>query len=126
MQKSLSLICFVLLFTGCTGSYHANGNKELNEAEKIQRFKELELSVAGIKVGDPVTLILYNGDTVDGTFYSYMDGLISVRMGDAFRDTELTDIRDIEHRSQDRTKKIMIGLMFLTVAGILAEFIATH
>ena len=68
MQKSLSLICFVLLFTGCTGSYHANGNKELNEAEKIQRFKELELSVAGIKVGDPVTLILYNGDTVDGTF----------------------------------------------------------
>jgi hypothetical protein len=126
MQKIILLICYIFLFTGCAGSYHANENKELNETEKQQRFKDLELAIQKIKVGDPVTLLLYKGDTVEGTFYSYTDGIVSVRIGDAFRDTELAEVQGIDHRSKDRMKKIMIGLMFAVVAGILAEFVATH
>lgn len=126
MQKVILLIYCVFLLSGCAAGYHANENKELNETEKQQRFKDLELAIQKIKVGDPVTLLLYKGDTVEGTFYSYLDGIVSVRIGDAFRDTELTDVREIKRSSQDRMKKIMIGLMFAVIAGIFAEFIVTH
>ncbi len=126
MQKIILLICCVYLASSCAAGYHLNENKELNETEKQQRFKELELTIQKAKVGDPVILFLYKGDTVEGTFYSYLDGIVSVRIGDAFRDTELADVREIKRSSQDRMKKIMIGLMFAVVAGIFAEFIVTH
>ncbi|MBL7993900.1 hypothetical protein JNM05_00870 [bacterium] len=126
MSKNILLLFLFCLTTGCASNFYLNEKKELDEAERKNRYTELEQIIQTIKPGDAVTLVLYNGETFDGTFYSSIDGIVSLRMGDAFRDLELSDVRGIAIKTQDRMKKIMMALMFATVAGIVTTFVVTH
>lgn len=126
MSKTTSLIILFFLLTGCASSYYINEKKELDDSEKRNRYQELEQMVKQIKIGDQVTLLLYSGDIVDGTFYSYMDGFISLRMDDVFRDTELTDIRGISLQPKSRIKTVTMALMFAVMVGIVVTFVVTH
>lgn len=126
MLKNVILLVLFCLATGCASNYYLNDQKELDDTQKKNRSEELEQALKKVKVGDAVTLLLYNGDTVDGTFYSSMDGIVSLRIGDAFIDTELSDVRGIGVKSEDRMKKIMIGLMSATIVGIIISFVVTH
>lgn len=99
---------------------------ELDDAAKAKRYKELEQILGKLKPGDEVSLLLYNGDTTEGIFYSYLDGFVSLRMDDAFRDTELADVRGISIQPKDRMKAVTMGLIFASIAGIVITFIVTH
>ncbi|MBL7961217.1 hypothetical protein JNL27_13370 [bacterium] len=126
MYKYLLLAFVFYLTAGCTSNYYLSEKKELDESDRKNRYAELEQIIQTIKPGDEVTLVLYNGETFDGTFYSNLDGIVSLRMGDAFRDTELSDVRGIALKPQDRMKKVMMALMFATIAGIITTFVVTH
>lgn len=126
MFKNISVFFLFILMAGCTSNYYLSDKKELNESDKEHRHKELEQAIAKIKTDDVVTIMFYNGDTSEGAFYSYVDGILSLRTEDSFRDYELTDIRGIAFKPKDRVKKIMMVLMFVAIAGIAAQFAATH
>jgi hypothetical protein len=126
MKKTIGIFLLVALLSGCASNYYMRETKELNESEKQQRMQELELVVKKMKPGTPVRILLYNGEVNEGAYYSYLDGFVSLRIDDTFRDTELSDIRGIEVRSSESMKTIMEILIIVVMVGIIVEFAITH
>jgi hypothetical protein len=126
MKKTIGIFLLVALLNGCASNYYMRETKELNESEKQQRMQELELVVKKMKPGTPVRILLYNGEVNEGAYYSYLDGFVSLRIDDTFRDTELSDIRGMEVRSSERMKTIMEILIIAVMVGIIVEFAITH
>ena len=126
MKKIIGIFLLVALLSGCASSYYMRETKDLNESEKQQRLQELELVVKKMKPGTSVRILLYNGEVNEGAYYSYLDGFVSLRIDDTFRDTELSDIRGMEVRARERTKTIMEVLIIVVMVGIIVEFAITH
>ncbi len=125
MYKIVCTLLFATL-TGCASNYYTGETRELTEIEKQHRRTELEQVIKKLKVGTPIRLILYNGEETEGSYYSYLDGFVTLRIDDSFRDTDIADVRAVSAKPRERIKTIMEILMIATMAGIIAEFILTH
>ena len=112
-----TLIVVILAFiSGCTTSH-------LVYQDKAQTIGVLEK----LNPGDPITLTLADGTAVQGNFFSYKDGLITLKIGDFFRETEIDQIHEIEFKSEKKyMKALVLTLMSLTGGYIIYTFISNH
>ena len=110
------IVVFCLSFIGCTSYQAAHTNTVQTEA-----------FLANVNPGDPVILTLSDGTIVTGSFFGYKDGLVTLQIGDFFRDTELSKIQSIEYKSEGKhVKAILIVLITLTGVYIIYEFVRNH
>jgi len=113
MKLFLILIAFTV---GCTSSRFIH-----------QDAAQTEAILEKLRPGDPVTITLVDGTTLQGNFFSCKEGLLTLKIGDFFRDTELQKIHLIEYKSESKHMKAMIiVLMALTGGYIIYTFITNH
>ena len=127
MKTILRLLWISILFAGCTRHYYINETQEPDESAKRARVQEFERILKSAKVDDPLAITLYNGTLIEGNFYSYAQGILSIRVDDTFRDTELSDVRGMSFKSESRQiKSIVYVLAGLGTCLIVYTFIKNH
>lgn len=113
-----------MMFVGCSHNYYMRSDEPKDETEKEKRRKEIESAfMYKIKPGYVIQIRTTNGDMHRGVFYSYMDGIVSMRIYDSFRDFELSDITGMKYDVQGgEMKTIVLGLILVIMAYIIYEF----
>jgi hypothetical protein len=119
MKKVLHVLWFSVLLAGCTRHYYVNETSEPDETTRHARFLHFETILKSAKADDPLTVTLYNGTLITGHFFSYNEGILSIRVGETFRDLELTDVRSMSFKSESKEVKWTI----YTLAGLCMGFI---
>lgn len=113
----------MLLCNGCTRRYYVNEPVEPDTLTKQARVEEFGRILKSAKAGDPIAVVLYNGAGMAGTFFSYTEGLLTIRVGDTFRDMELTEVRSLSFKSEGKQfKTTLYVLIGVTMAFIIFQF----
>lgn len=121
------LIVLLLFLAGCGHNVYVHDDKELDETGKQTRLAEIEATLKLLKPGDPITLHLYDGTQLNGQFYSLADGVITLQIGNFFRDADLVKIRAVYYKSESKNNKAaMLVLIGVIMAYIMYEFIQNN
>ncbi len=76
--------------------------------------------LSGLKRGDHCVVTLKDGRVIEGWFYRFEAGLLTLQAGTSIRDIEMTDLRSIEVRP-DRSRLLKPWVFVL--AGVAMAFI---
>ncbi|NUM81493.1 hypothetical protein HUU42_11870 [bacterium] len=121
------LIGLLLFLAGCGHNIYIHDDKELSETERTARVGEIEAILKALKPGDPVVLHLYDGTQLNGRFYSIAEGVVTLQIGDFFRDTDLQKIRGVYYKSESKNMKpLMLAMIGVMMAYIIYEFSLTN
>ncbi len=116
----IGLLALVFAFAGCARTFVA---KEYEAKDSTARVAELEQFLSTLRPDDPITLVMEDGTTNAGVYYSTQDGYVTIQQGTFFRDYKLTEIHKVQFRSESRNMKpLAFGLAGVIAAIIIFQF----
>ncbi len=120
---SISATFCLLFFSSCSTSHFYKDDLPQDDAERARRREIIEHELNLIKSGEALIIRLYNGDIYEGTLFTFQDGILSLRLGETFRDFEISDIAGVKRPlSTGRIKMWIGGLIFVTIIFIIYKF----
>ncbi len=123
MKIFLPAVFVLLLCGGCTRGYYTNEPAEPDTFTRQARVEEFGQILKSAKAGDPIAVVLYDGTRMAGSFFSCTEGLLTIRVGDTFRDMELAEVRSLSFRSASKQLKTALYVLIgITMAFIVFEF----
>lgn len=120
MRMFHGLILMMFFAAGCARTIQMHEDRR-DEGEAGVRA--LEERFAKSDDEDWYEIVLIDGTTIEGTFFSVGEGVVTLRIGDSFREAELADIARLRYRTTVQTMRFWVyPLAGLAVAFIVYSF----